>query len=139
MLPYPSSSEKWTTCADDISISIHTNVEDTLGTSAPRPFSISANLSLDPEDAIFPRAVTRVGSKYQANVPSWEEESRSQEFNLLPKTTSLTIQNPSSISFERGRSPGERKHESTIELWSAPSDDCQYSVMIPSLMAFLCN
>lgn len=79
---------------------IHTNVEDTL----------------DPEDAIFPRAATRVGSKYQANVPSWEEESRGQKFNL-------TIQNPSSISVERGRSPGERKHESTIELWSAPSDD----------------
>ncbi|KAE8540336.1 hypothetical protein D1P53_003281 [Cryptococcus gattii VGV] len=86
---------------------IHTNVEDTL----------------DPEDAIFPRAATRVGSKYQANVPSWEEESRGQKSNLLPKTTSLTIQNPSSISVERGRSPGERKHESTIELWSAPSDD----------------
>ncbi|OWZ62846.1 hypothetical protein AYX14_06846 [Cryptococcus neoformans] len=86
---------------------IHTNVEDTL----------------DPEDAIFPRAATRVGSKYQANVPSWEEEPRNQESGLRSEITGLTIQNPSSILFERGRSPGERKHESTIELWSAPSDD----------------
>lgn len=86
---------------------IHTNVKDTL----------------DREDAIFPRAATRVGSKYQANVPSWEEEPRNQEFDLRPKTSGPTIQNPTSISFERGRSPGERKHESTIELWSAPSDD----------------
>ncbi|OWZ60874.1 hypothetical protein AYX15_06876 [Cryptococcus neoformans] len=83
----------------------------------------TASVNNDPEDAIFPRAATRVGSKYQANVPSWEEEPRNQESGLRSEITGLTIQNPSSILFERGRSPGERKHESTIELWSAPSDD----------------
>jgi hypothetical protein len=31
-------------------------------------------LSIDPDDSIFPRAVTRVGQRYQANVLSWEEQ-----------------------------------------------------------------
>ena len=30
--------------------------------------------TLDPDDPIFPRAATRVGMKYQANVLSWEEQ-----------------------------------------------------------------
>lgn len=30
--------------------------------------------TLDPDDQIFPRAATRVGTKYQANVPTWEEQ-----------------------------------------------------------------
>lgn len=42
---------------------------------------------LDPDDPIFPRNVTRVGNRYQAVVPTWEEQKaieleRAQE----PKT-----------------------------------------------------
>jgi hypothetical protein len=34
--------------------------------------------TLDPDDAIFPRAATRVGVKYQANVLSWEEQQAAE-------------------------------------------------------------
>lgn len=30
--------------------------------------------TLNPEDLIYPRAVTRVGPKFQANVMSWEQQ-----------------------------------------------------------------
>ncbi|KIR60339.1 hypothetical protein I314_03630 [Cryptococcus bacillisporus CA1873] len=64
---------------------IYTNAEDTL----------------DPEDAIFPRAATRVGSKYQANVPLWREEHRHQDFDLYPEAKKIKTQHASSVWFER--------------------------------------
>jgi hypothetical protein len=37
--------------------------------------------TLDPEDLIFPRAATRVGVKYQANVLSWEEQQAAEAYH----------------------------------------------------------
>lgn len=34
--------------------------------------------TLDPDDQIFPRAVTRVGIRYQASVLSWEEQQAAE-------------------------------------------------------------
>lgn len=34
--------------------------------------------TLDPDDPIFPRAATRVGLRYQAIVPSWEEQQAAE-------------------------------------------------------------
>lgn len=119
-------------------VSIYTNVEDTLGTFATlysRHNSVLADSFLDPEDAIFPRAATRVGSKYQANVPLWGNNHCNEDFDLFPEAKSIKNQHASSIWFERGRSPGERRHEYTVELWSVPSDDCTF---LP-LLALLCN
>lgn len=30
--------------------------------------------SIDPDDPIFPRNLTRIGNRYQAVVPTWEEQ-----------------------------------------------------------------
>lgn len=32
--------------------------------------------TLNPEDLIYPRAVTRIGTKFQANVPTEEEQAK---------------------------------------------------------------
>lgn len=137
---YDSTALGWVaihaTRTDHDLISIYTIAEDTLGNSATLIFAVLlADSFLDPEDAIFPRAATRVGSKYQANVPLWREEHRHQDFDLYPEAKKIKTQHASSVWFERGHSPGERKHEYTIELWSAPSDDC----MSLPLVSLLCN
>ncbi|WVF70081.1 hypothetical protein IAT40_004868 [Kwoniella sp. CBS 6097] len=76
--------------------------------------------TLDPEDAIFPRAATRVGMKYQANVPTWEEEQEKRGLGIVEAEAGPSRHGP---MLERGHSPGERKHETTIELKGQPSDD----------------
>ncbi|WWC87223.1 uncharacterized protein L201_002111 [Kwoniella dendrophila CBS 6074] len=75
--------------------------------------------TLDPEDAIFPRAATRVGSKYQANVPSWEE----QEKPHLPGMIEAEAGPSRHGLMERGYEPGERKYESTIDVRSRPDEE----------------
>ncbi|KAL1409778.1 putative PHD type zinc finger protein with BAH domain-containing protein [Vanrija albida] len=70
--------------------------------------------TLSAEDLIFPRAVTRVGTKYQANVLSWEEQVEAEARHEA---------GPSRLSVERGYDPGEKKHESTLEVWCTPSDE----------------
>jgi hypothetical protein len=47
--------------------SLYTNAEDTL----------------DPDDLIFPRAATRTGIKFQANVLTWEEQQAAEERHRL--------------------------------------------------------
>ncbi|WWD07955.1 hypothetical protein V865_006064 [Kwoniella europaea PYCC6329] len=74
---------------------------------------------LDPDDAIFPRAATRVGSKYQANVPSWEEQERPH----VPGVVEVEAGPSRHGLIERGYDPGERKYESSLTLRSRPSDD----------------
>ncbi|WVQ84001.1 hypothetical protein IAT38_006146 [Cryptococcus sp. DSM 104549] len=76
--------------------------------------------TLDPEDAIFPRAATRVGPKFQANVPTWEEELERQG---LHEAEAGPSRQHATIAFERGHSPDEKKHEPTIEVRSRPGDD----------------
>nr|XP_031861887.1 uncharacterized protein CI109_002716 [Kwoniella shandongensis]KAA5528959.1 hypothetical protein CI109_002716 [Kwoniella shandongensis] len=78
--------------------------------------------ALDPEDAIFPRAATRVGQKYQANVPTWEEEQERSGIGHV-ETEAGPSRHAPVIPIERGHDPDERKHESTIELKSQPSDE----------------
>jgi hypothetical protein len=46
---------------------LYTNAEDTL----------------DPDDLIFPRAATRTGAKFQANVLTWEEQQAAEERHRL--------------------------------------------------------
>ena len=46
---------------------LYTNAEDTL----------------DPDDLIFPRAATRTGAKFQANVMTWEEQQAAEERHRL--------------------------------------------------------
>ncbi|WWC59192.1 uncharacterized protein I303_101741 [Kwoniella dejecticola CBS 10117] len=75
--------------------------------------------ALDPEDAIFPRAATRVGSKYQANVPSWEE----QEKPHAPGVVEVEAGPSRHGLIDRGYEPGERRYESTITVRSNPSED----------------
>jgi hypothetical protein len=56
----------------------YTVAEDTLGKQRHgatfRVEPNSAILSADPDDPIFPRNLTRIGSRYQAVVPTWEEQ-----------------------------------------------------------------
>lgn len=98
--------------------------------------------TLDPDDAIFPKSATRVGPRFQAIVPSWEEQMDAAEaarrnfgesseagpsrhiagkfaFHLL---AILACSDP---PVERGHDIGERKHESTITIMSRPSEDCK--------------
>ncbi|WRT65032.1 uncharacterized protein IL334_001974 [Kwoniella shivajii] len=75
--------------------------------------------ALDPEDGIFPRAATRVGSKYQVNVPSWED----QETPHVPGVVEVEAGPSRHGLMERGFEPGDRKYESTIDVRSKPSDD----------------
>ena len=46
------------TCRRKLTVRLYTHAED----------------ALDPDDQIFPRAATRIGTKYQANVLTWEEQ-----------------------------------------------------------------
>jgi hypothetical protein len=90
--------------------SLYTNAEDTL----------------DPDDLIFPRAATRTGIKFQANVMTWEEQQAAEERHRLGESEAgpsrhiawyqLTI-------VERGHDVGEKNHDPTIDVWSVPSDD----------------
>lgn len=41
-----------------------------------------AEETLDPDDQIFPRATTRQGTKYQANVLTWEEQQAAEAHQL---------------------------------------------------------
>lgn len=58
---YVGSSEQ------ELTYSLYTNAEDTL----------------DPDDLIFPRAATRTGIKFQANVLTWEEQQAAEERHRL--------------------------------------------------------
>lgn len=82
---------------------MHTRAEDTL----------------DAEDLIYPRAVTRVGTKFQANVMTWEEQQRAEE----KRQSSLLDTGSSRLILERGYDPGEQNHDPTLMVLSEPSDD----------------
>lgn len=87
--------------------------------------------TLSAEDLIFPRAVTRVGTKYQANVLSWEEQQEAEAHHAAqldqagPSRLSRECgeKTQSDVAVERGYDPGEKKHESTLEVWCTPSDE----------------
>ncbi|WVO15843.1 hypothetical protein L204_103505 [Cryptococcus depauperatus] len=80
----------------------------------------NAEDSLDPEDSIFPRAVTRVGVKFQANVPSWQSESMAEDRSGLQSEAALFQSNS---LWERGHSPAEDESKKTIQRLSTPTDD----------------
>jgi hypothetical protein len=48
----------------------------------------NAEDALDPDDLIFPRAATRTGIKFQANVLSWEEQQAAEERHRLGESES---------------------------------------------------
>lgn len=80
--------------------------------------------TLNPEDLIFPRSVTRVGIKYQANVPTLEEQADGElvrQENI--KTTGMAAPD----IYERGFDPGETTLETTITLICKPSDDRKFN------------
>ncbi|KAL7424387.1 putative PHD type zinc finger protein with BAH domain-containing protein [Cryptotrichosporon argae] len=76
--------------------------------------------TLDPDDQIFPRAVTRVGPKFQATVPTWEEQ-QAQAHHAFGDPEA----GPSRLVVERGYDPDPRKHEATIDVLSRPADDLE--------------
>ncbi|WVQ76766.1 hypothetical protein IAR50_006440 [Cryptococcus sp. DSM 104548] len=77
---------------------------------------------LDPEDPIFPRAATRVGPKYQATVPSWEDQPKDNHKVLQIETVGSSLRQ-GAFSVERGHDDGDKKYGATIELISRPSSD----------------
>jgi hypothetical protein len=81
--------------------------------------------TVDPDDLIFPKAATRVGTKFQANVPSWEEQQQrpTRWKQGLRGTSDVSIWEGRALIriVERGHDNGERKHESTIDVLSTPS------------------
>ncbi|GMK59807.1 hypothetical protein CspeluHIS016_0900240 [Cutaneotrichosporon spelunceum] len=79
---------------------LHTRAEDTLSE----------------EDLIFPRAVTRVGPKYTANVLTWEEQQAAE----VAKQGSLRALGPSLETPERGFDPDENAHTPTLTVLSVP-------------------
>lgn len=48
----------------------------------------NAEDALDPDDLIFPRAATRTGAKFQANVMTWEEQQAAEERHRLGESES---------------------------------------------------
>lgn len=68
----------WVSC---VSLHMHRRALIVNGSlMAPRLYT-RAQDTLDPEDLIFPRAATRVGVKYQANVLSWEEQQAAEAYH----------------------------------------------------------
>ncbi|RSH90248.1 putative PHD type zinc finger protein with BAH domain-containing protein [Saitozyma podzolica] len=94
------------------------------GSLMARRLYTRAQDTLDPEDLIFPRAATRVGVKYQANVLSWEEQQAAEAYHGAHHGFVEGEAGPSRhIIIERGHDVGERKHESTLDVISTPSTD----------------
>ena len=69
--------------------------------------------------------------KYQANVLSWEEQQEAEVRHKLGESEAgpsrhipggFLIVNKTDV-VERGHDRGERKHESTLDILSIPSDD----------------
>lgn len=92
---------------------LYTNAEDTL----------------NPEDLIFPRAVTRLGVKFQANVMTEEE----QEAAEVKRKQSLEATGmPAKEIYERGFDPEETPYETTITMICEPSDERRYTSTDPA-------
>ncbi|CAK9782337.1 hypothetical protein CC85DRAFT_282380 [Cutaneotrichosporon oleaginosum] len=79
---------------------LHTRAEDTLSE----------------EDLIFPRAVTRVGPKYTANVLTWEEQQAAE----AAKQDALRAHGPPADLPERGFDPDENGYATTLTVLSKP-------------------
>ena len=110
----------------------------------------NARDTLDPDDPIFPRAATRVGPRYQAVVPSWEEQQVAEaqrgsgEITEAGPSRHITGELSSSLLIdsqlmvvERGHDKGERKHESTYDVICTPSEERKlvHRESRPSLMS----
>lgn len=109
---------------------LHTRAEDTLSE----------------EDLIFPRAVTRVGPKYTANVLTWEEQQAAE----AAKQGSLRALGPSLetresglgcelTSAERGFDPDENAHATTLTVLSEPEPgrECRLPAPLTSVGPFM--
>lgn len=59
-----------------------------MSTKAHRSLYTNAEDALDPDDLIFPRAATRTGAKFQANVMTWEEQQAAEERHRLGESES---------------------------------------------------
>ena len=92
--------------------------------------------TLDPDDPIFPKAATRVGVRYQANVMPWEEQQAAEAHHGFGDAEAGPSRHLGGEPFgskheslrlidivERGHDIGERKHESTYEVICTPSPE----------------
>jgi hypothetical protein len=59
-----------------------------VSTKAHSSLYTNAEDALDPDDLIFPRAATRTGAKFQANVMTWEEQQAAEERHRLGESES---------------------------------------------------
>ncbi|ORX34360.1 hypothetical protein BD324DRAFT_635569 [Kockovaella imperatae] len=76
--------------------------------------------TLDPDDLIFPRAATRIGRNFQTHVPTWEEQQEAESHRVSGEAEAGPSRH---IGVERGHDVGERRHESSIDIWCTPSAD----------------
>ncbi|KAK4688923.1 hypothetical protein P7C73_g1187, partial [Tremellales sp. Uapishka_1] len=78
--------------------------------------------TIDKDDLIFPKAATRVGTKFQALVPEWDEQQAVEATRAMKEGEA----GPSRHTIvERGYDPGSAKHDDTIVVLSEPNDDLE--------------
>jgi hypothetical protein len=87
---------------------LYTNAEDTL----------------DPDDLIFPRAATRTGAKFQANVMTWEEQQAAEERHRLGESESGPSRHIARTSFYLDQTHGSGTRSRCGRKESRPYDRC---------------